>query len=117
MTYVLQLATIYPQSKWGKTMANRNLTAKMLKQKRRGKYKLRSGAPTKVREIDGPQRFIEDDNGNTTTVKREVITVEVIRFSQQVVNHAENGKPRRRLYSEATMFLKDYHANLPLKRG
>lgn len=97
-------------------MANRVLEQKRLKQKRRGKYKLRSGAPTKVREVEGPQRFTEDAYGNTTSLKRESITVEVVRFSRQVVNQSENGKPRRRLYSEATEFLKTYHANLPLRR-
>lgn len=98
-------------------MANRVLQQKILKQKRRGKYKLRSGAPTKVREIDGPQRFVEDEFGNTTTLKRETITVEVVRFSRQVVNHAEDGKRRRNLYAEATTFLSEYHSNISLRKN
>ena len=95
-------------------MANRNLQAKMLKQKRRGKYKLRSGGDTVVIERAGPTPFIEDAMGNTTTLKSVTVVTRVVRFSKQVVNHVdENGKPRRRLYQEATEFLSNYHANIP----
>lgn len=94
-------------------MANRSLQAKMLKQKRRGKYKLRSGGDSVVIERDGPTPFIEDEHGNTKTLKAVTVVTRVVRFSKQVVNHVDElGKPRRRLYQEATEFLENYHANI-----
>jgi len=96
-------------------MGNRVLKAKLLKQKRRGKYKVRSGGDTVVIERTGPVPFIEDANGNTTTLKAVTVVTQVVRFSRQVVNHVDElGKPRRRLYQEATEYLKNYHDNIPI---
>jgi hypothetical protein len=94
-------------------MANRVLQAKILKQKRRGKYKLRSGGDTVVVERVGPTPFTEDANGNTTTLKAVTVVTRVVRFTSQVINQGTNGVPRRRLYQEATEYLKNYHSNIP----
>lgn len=90
-------------------MANRALQQKILKQKRRGRYKRLSGGDTDTVVRLGPVPFDEDANGNTTSKAAVVVTVRVVKFSRQVINNAPNGKPYRALWKETKAFLDNYH--------